>query len=237
VLQAMHNQLKLIAMGALRGILVGLVIVIALVPAVACDHPSAADNPVSSNTPSGSGVKMTPTESATDAFKTYVAKQVGISPSQVEARLVGNSTLGTEIDPELTIGSALPFRGAKLGPDGSLVPPLFYGWATPDGITMTLKHNFGALLEQAGVWSNKPSADIEKLPRAVAWLLNEGQLRYHAGGTPIIELRPDGAGTVTIPLDYQEGGGGGYVSPVMKYNAVAKVTKDHQATVTLVKVS
>jgi hypothetical protein len=194
----------------------------------ACGHHAAANKPPDG----GSGAKMTPLERATEAFNEYAAKQFGVNPKKTDASVVGNVTLGKEIDPDLTIGNAWPFQAGKVSPDGSRLTDLMYGWATANGVAITMRDNFGVLLEQAGVWAAKPSAEISKLAKALAWSLHGF---YTAGGDPKVELGPDGAGTVTIPLDYQEGGGGGYVSPVMKYNAVAKVTRDHKATVTLQK--
>jgi len=180
--------------------------------------------------------EMTPIARATTAFRVLAAKQLGVDASRVEARAVASVTLGKEIDPELAIGRAWPFFAGRIATD-ALQEPFVRGWATGDGRAITMTANFGVLLEQAGLWAHPPSDELRKLPKALAWALNAPSLIgvFQPSGDPVVELGPDGAGTLTIPFDYQEGGHGGYLSPVMKYRAIARVTADHAATVTVEK--
>jgi len=107
------------------------------------------------------------------------------------------------------------------------------GWATGKGTVITTQQNFGALLAEAGVWA-KPQGDLSELPAAIAWSLGNA---YTAPGGIEVKIGPDGAGTITCYLVYQEGGGGGYVSPQVPVEVVVTAAKDHTATVKVTKQS
>ncbi|HEY1556948.1 MAG TPA: hypothetical protein VGF94_19060 [Kofleriaceae bacterium] len=173
-----------------------------------------------------------PKETAQEAFHVYAATKLGVAASASHA--MPEDTIGSDaFDPKVTIGAAWPFMAARIDGRGAMVGKLLRGWATADGQAITLADNFGVLLEQAGVWSGKSRDQLEKLPDAVAWSLNDTSSIgfYKASTSPIVKLGRDGAGTVTITLTYQEGGHGGGLSPEMKAIVVATVTKDHGATV------
>lgn len=105
------------------------------------------------------------------------------------------------------------------------------GWATAKGVVITTEHNFGLLLAEAGVWA-KPQGDLSDLPAAIAWSLGNA---YTAPGGMEVKIGPDGTGTITTYLLYQEAGGGGYVSPQVPVEVVVTAAKDHTATVKITK--
>jgi len=107
------------------------------------------------------------------------------------------------------------------------------GWATAKGMVITTQQNFGALLAEAGVWA-KPQGDLSDLPAAIAWSLGNS---YTAPGGIEVKIGPDGAGTITCYLLYQEAGGGGHVSPQVRVEVVVTAAVDHTATVKVTKQS
>ena len=157
---------------------------------------------------------------ASSAFREHAIKVLGTKD-------VSGGPNAEVIKMEATVGKAWAFFAAP-----SATPQKQYrGWATGDGKVITTEQNFGVLLEEAGVWA-KPQGDLSKLPAAVAWALGNG---YSDGGDPELKLGADGAGTVTIPLEYQQAGGGGSLGPREKMELVATVAKDHTATTKLAK--
>jgi hypothetical protein len=107
------------------------------------------------------------------------------------------------------------------------------GWATARGVVITTQQNFGTLLAEAGLWAT-PRGELSDLPAAIAWSLGNA---YTAPGGIDVKIGPDGAGTITCYLLYQEAGGGGYVSPQVPVEVVITAAKDHTATVKVTKQS
>ncbi|HEX2573374.1 MAG TPA: hypothetical protein VH877_27745 [Polyangia bacterium] len=157
---------------------------------------------------------------ASNAFREYAIKKLG-------SKDVASGPNSEAIKMPHTIGGAWAFNAALAADPKRLVR----GWALADGTVITTEQNFGRLLAEAGLWASPPS-DLGKLSMAVAWSLGQG---YVAFGAPAVKLGPDGAGEITFEVTFQEGGGGGYVSPQSKYDAVVTVAKDRSATVRLVK--
>jgi len=128
-----------------------------------------------------------------------------------------------------TYGAAWAFNAAPSNHPDRMVR----GWATGKGTVITTQQNFGLLLAEAGLWAN-PRGDLSGLPAAIAWSLGNA---YTAPGGIDVKIGPDGAGTITSYLLYQEAGGGGHVSPQVAVEVVVTVAKDHTATVKVTKQS
>jgi hypothetical protein len=143
------------------------------------------------------------------------------------ARLLGTKDIALAPNGEARMphsyGGAWAFNAAPSNQSDRVVR----GWAVGDGTVITTQQNFGRLLAEAGLWS-APRGDLSQLAAAIAWSLGNG---YKAPGGPDIKLGPDGAGTITCYLLYQQGGGGGYVSPQTPIEVVIQVAKDHTATI------
>lgn len=107
------------------------------------------------------------------------------------------------------------------------------GWAVASGKVITTEQNFGLLLAEAGLWST-PRGDLSKLPAAIAWSLGNA---YNGPGDPDVQIGPDGSGTITCYLVYQQAGGGGHIGPQVPVEVVIQVAKDHTATVKVNKAS
>jgi hypothetical protein len=199
---------------------------VALVALIACDHAtgtatagSATPPPQGSAAPS-KGKAMSGFVKASNAFRDHAIKVLGSSD-------VASGPNSEAIKMPQTIGAAWAFNASLSARPDRMVR----GWAVADGTVITPQQSFGLLLEQAGLWATPPS-DLAKLPAALAWSLGNG---YGAGGAPAIKLGPDGAGTISFDLTYQEAGGGGHISPMMHDDVVITVAKDHTATVKITR--
>ncbi|HEU4726546.1 MAG TPA: hypothetical protein VFT22_01600 [Kofleriaceae bacterium] len=126
-----------------------------------------------------------------------------------------------------TYGGAWAFNAAPSNHPERVVR----GWATARGTVITPQQNFGSLLAEAGLWA-KPRGDLSGLAAAIAWSLGNA---YTAPGGIDVKIGADGAGTLTCYLLYQEGGGGGYVSPQVPVEVVITAARDHTATVKITR--
>lgn len=87
-----------------------------------------------------------------------------------------------------------------------------------------------AVGDQIELDTNQPNQETV----TIAWSLGNA---YTAPGGIDVKIGPDGAGTITSYLLYQEAGGGGHVSPQVAVEVVVTVAKDHTATVKVTKQS
>jgi hypothetical protein len=200
----------------------------------ACDHATPSNGSVNPSPPAASGDvvsagggsagkgahTMSGFETALAAWTSFASKELGVPADQLQA-----GPQAEVVKMEQTIGKAWAFT-ASVKTDASKT---VRGWAMADGTVITTSQNYGALLEQAGLWSDAHSADMSRIPKSVAWSLGPG---YSSYGDPDVDIKSDGSGTVGFVAEYRQAGPGGAGGGPSKYfNVIATVGKDHKASV------
>jgi hypothetical protein len=182
-------------------------------------------------TPAGSatGTPMTGTyAAAVAAFRAHAASLLRIDVAQVQGGPVHESLAAMVTS---RVGSVWGFTM-----HGSTPIPEVRGWATKDGVVVTVDQHLGVLLTEAGVWGGgvKPALTATEIAERVTWALGMNYTVFMnpavGAAAPTLALE-DGAGTLSFVVNYQQPGPGGSGGGPRQLTSIEiALGKDHQAT-------
>ncbi len=165
------------------------------------------------------------------AFRAYTASRFDISIDEVEGGPIGEAQAALF---EQRVGSIWAFAmwGAQLVDAAAL-----RGWATRDGVVITLEQNLGLLLAEAGVWGGgAPALTARQLASHLTWSMGTSYQLGSAAtpGVPEPSLTlSGGAGSLRFAVGQRQPGPGGSGGGPVEWSMVdIALTADHRATAT-----
>lgn len=105
------------------------------------------------------------------------------------------------------------------------------GWAMADGTVITPEMNLGHLLDEAGVWSARPTLDASGLAERIVWALG---MNHRVVGPRSLRLDPSGVGALRFRVAYRPPGPSH--APDRVSECTVTLTEDHRAQLRVVEV-
>lgn len=166
---------------------------------------------------------------AAEAFSAYAAGKLGLAEDKLLG--VGPHEAIAKMN-KARVGHVWAF-GARPAADASAAE--VRGWATEDGVVITLEQNLGLLFAEAGVWGGgaAPALTAPELAERLAWAMgaNVSVFVLVAQGLAAPELKlEDGAGKLTFHVNVSPPGAGR--GPRQVSRVEVEVSKDQRATLT-----
>lgn len=165
-------------------------------------------------------------QAAFEAYRAFAAQKLGVAPDKV-AGVGPNENIA-----KLQRGRVGQVWAFEAHPKDAMTPEA-RGWASNDGVVITLDQNLGLLFAEAGVWGGgvSPALTAQQLADTLTWAMGSGHNVFTAHPkVPAPELKvKDGEGSLVFHVDFQQPGARG---PRNVSRIEVTLAKDHRATLT-----
>lgn len=187
---------------------------------------SASGKPSASNGSVMTAAKGT-YQAAFEAYRAHAVNKLGLPAEQLGGFGPNESIAKLQRG---RVGQVWAFEGR---PKDAPTPEL-RGWATSDGVVVTLEQNLGLLFAEAGAWGGgvTPALTAQQLADSLTWAMGSGHTVFTLHPkVPAPELTlKDGAGTLSFHVDFQKPGQGRAPRNISRIEVA--LTKDQRATLT-----